>query len=430
MAKKLDEITLRSEEIQQVLTKVPHWMVRWGSVLFLVLIIMILALTWLVKYPDVISSAAIITTQIPPQKEYARVTGEIDTLLIRNNETVVKGQPLAVVENTANFEDVQLLKSIMDTIVINNVYFTFPLERLPILFLGDIEADFALFENSYIQYSLNSELQPFSNEALASQISISELNGRLKNLESQKDINAKELLFKKKDLDRNATLFEKGVISAIDFENKQLEYLQTERNYKNMSVLVSQVREEIGNAGKNSKGIAINKKREEIMLLKSVIQSFNALKKSIKDWERHYVFEANIYGKVAFLNYWAQNQTVTQGDLVFIIVPANNTNYIAKLKTPAQNSGKIKIGQKVLIRLENYPDSEFGTLTGEIQNISLLPNKEGLYLIDVQLPEKLLTSYNEEIQFTQEMLGKAEIITEDLRLIERLLYSLKDAFIR
>lgn len=430
MAKKLEEITLRSEEIQQVLTKVPHWMVRWGSVLFFVLMMMILALTWWVKYPDIIPAEAIITTLIPPQKEYARVTGEIDTLLIRNNETVVKGQPLAVLENTANFEDVQLLKSILDTIVINNTYFSFPLERLPILFLGEIEADFALFENSYIQYSLNTELQPFSNEALANQISISELNGRLKNLESQKDLNARELLFKKKDLDRNTVLFEKGVISAIDFENKQLEYLKTERNYKNMSMSVSQIREEIGNAGKNSKGIAINKRREEVTLLKGVIQSFNALKKSVKDWERRYVLEANIYGKVAFLDYWTQNQTVSQGDLVFTIIPANYTNYIAKLKTPAQNSGKIKIGQKVLIRLENYPDSEFGTLTGEIQNISLLPNKEGLYLIDVQLPETLLTSYNKEIQFAQEMHGVAEIVTEDLRLIDRLFYRIREAFVR
>jgi len=88
--------------------------------------------------------------------------------------------------------------------------------------------------------------------------------------------------------------------------------------------------------------------------------------------------------------------------------------------------GKIKIGQTANIKLENFPDNEFGTLKGEVKHISLLPNKDGLYLIDVSLPEKLITSYNKEIPFKQEMRGMVEIITEDLRLIERFFYQFKN----
>jgi multidrug efflux pump subunit AcrA (membrane-fusion protein) len=422
----LKEIELRSEEVQEILSKVPHWMIRWGNVLFLGIILMVLVLTWFVKYPDIISSEAIITTQIPPQKEFAKVTGSIDRLFVADNEVVLKQQPLAILENTAKHQDVFLLKSIIDTLKINNKAFNFPIDDLPVLFLGDIDSDYALFENSYIQYKLNKELKPFSNEAVANRYSVSELKRRLANLKAQKELNASELSFKEKDLKRNETLFGKGVISAMEYENKQLEYLQAERNYKNMTTSISQINESISRASSTLKGTQINSTKEEMVLFKNVIQSYNQLKKSIKDWEMRYLLQSRINGKVVFLNFWTVNQNVNQGDLVFTIIPSENADFIAKLKTPVQNSGKIKVGQKVNIKLESFPDTEFGTLQGKVKNISLIPDAEGFYYIDVSLPSILITSYNKEIEFKQEMRGVAEIVTEDLRLIERFFYQFKE----
>jgi len=428
--KHIEELELRSEDVQEILTQVPHWMIRWGNVLFLALILLLLFLSWFVKYPDIIEAEALITTQIPPQKEYAKITGTFDAILVSDNEDVQTKQPLAILENTANYKDVFTLKRIIDTIKVTNKSFHFPIDTMPILFLGDIETQYALFENSYIQYQLNNELEPFSNEALANRYSISELNRRLQSLKSQKEINKTELEFKQKDLNRNKSLFEKGIIAAQDYENKQLEFAQAERSYKNFESSISQMREAISNAHKTSKGSEINRIREEMTLLKNVIQSFNQLKKSIKDWEQRYVLQSHINGKVSFLNYWNTNQTVNQGDLVFTIIPSENSSFIAKLKTPAQNSGKLKVGQKVNIKLENYPDTEFGVVNGIVKTISQIPNKDGLYLIDVELPKELITSYNKKLDFKQEMRGTAEIITEDLRLIERFFYQFKEVLKR
>jgi hypothetical protein len=47
-----------------------------------------------------------------------------------------------------------------------------------------------------------------------------------------------------------------------------------------------------------------------------------------------------------------------------------------------------------------------------------------LSIIDFSLPDKLITSYNKEIDFKQEMRGNSEIITEDLRLMQRFFYQL------
>ena len=60
----------------------------------------------------------------------------------------------------------------------------------------------------------------------------------------------------------------------------------------------------------------------------------------------------------------------------------------------------------------------------------MIPTKDGVYLIDVKLPEKLITSYNKEIVFKHEMRGTAEIITEDLSLIERFFHQFKEVFNR
>jgi len=428
MSELLEDIELRSEEVQEILTKVPHWMIRWGNVLFLILILLLVALSWIVKYPDVVASEVIITTENPPQKEYAKVTAKIDTIFVRDSEPVHNKQPLAILENTANYKDVFYLKSIMDSIQIQKQLFYFPIDELPILFLGEIDAAFSIFETNYIQYILNKELKPFTNVALANKTTTSELNRQLRNSQAQKELNKQELEFKQKDLSRSKTLFEKGVVSEQDYETKQLEFLQAERVYKNMASSISQLREAISNSKNTSKGTEISSIREEKTLLKKVIQSFNQLQKSMKDWELKYVLSSKMDGNVSFLNYWSENQTVNQGDLVFTIIPKENTSFIAKLKTPAQNLGKVKVGQNVNIKLHNYPDYEFGVLKGNVTHISEISNKDGFYTIDVSLPKTLITSYNKEIEFKQEMQGVAEIITEDLRLIERVFYQFKKVF--
>ena len=88
------------------------------------------------------------------------------------------------------------------------------------------------------------------------------------------------------------------------------------------------------------------------------------------------------------------------------------------------------MGQNVNIRLANFPDREFGIIKGKISSISLTPDKDGNLLLNISLPKGLETSYKKHIIFQQEMSGSAEIIVEDLRLIERLLYQFRAVFRR
>lgn len=419
---------LRSEEVQELLTRVPHWLIRWGSVVVLTILVMLLLISWIVKYPDIVNSDIVITTNVPPQKLIAKISGKIEVILINDKTIISKNTPLAVIENTANYKDVFLLKSIVDTINIQQT--NFPFHKLQSIQLGDIESSFAVFQKEYSANELNKKLQPYKVDSNANSIESIQLQERLKLLESQKSINQKELELNKLDLERYQTLFNKGIIASQELEKHKLNYLATEKGYKNLLSSISSLKSSLNQLNRTSQTTTINENKENINLERNVIQAFYQLKKTIKDWELNYVFRSAIDGKVSFLQIWTVNQTINAGDNVFAVIPNNENGYIGKVKAKAQNSGKISVGQNVNIRLANYPDREFGIIKGKIKAISLTPDKEGNLLIDVVLPNGLQTSYKKQIAFRQEMSGTADIITKDARLIERFLYQFRDVFAR
>ena len=425
-----NDIELRSEEVQEILTRVPHWMIRWGNIVVLLVLFSMMFGAYFIKYPDIVTTQVIITTQNPPEKLVARTSGKIAEILVEDRTEVQPKTALAIIENTANYIDVLQLKKCVDSVSLNKEQFNFPFENFSAMQLGEIQNAFTLFEKDYIAYDLNRNLQPYSVEKTAQGLETNQLKERLLLTQQQYQISQNELQLKKQELERFKKLYDKGVIATQEWESKNLDFLQSEKNVRNISTQLSQMRSSINDLKRNSGNTVINESKENINLLRNVLQSFTQLKKAINDWELQYVLQSSIEGQVSFMQIWVENQTITSGDQVFIIVPTDSKNYIAKVKAPAQNSGKIKVNQDVNIRLANYPDREFGIIKGKVKSISLTPDKEGNLLIDVSLPKGIATSYDKKIIFHQEMSGTADIVTEDLRLIERLLYQFRDIFRR
>ena len=419
---------IRNEEIQDILSKTPNWMLTWGNSIVLALLILFFVFTWFIKYPDIISTEAVITSQTPPQKIYANTSGRIDTLLIKDGQKVKREQILGMIENTAVLKDVLKLKSIIDTLGYQESNFNFPINEIPLFSLGEISSSYAIFEKDYIDYSLNKTLDPFSSQITANQFSENELQLRLKSLKNQKHIDQKKFELSEKEFQRNKELYEKGVISLNEFESKKLKFLEDEKQMKNLDITFSQLHQSINEAQKNSKETKINYQSENTRLFKNVILSFTQLQEAVRAWELKYLLKSNMEGRLSIINFLNNHQNVNQGDLLFTVVPSFENRYLAKIKAPIQNSGKIKIGQDVNIKLLNYPETEYGMLHGKVKSMSAIPNDEGFYLVQVSLNSPLTTSYNIEIPFKSEMTGTAEIVTEDLRLIERFFYQLRGLF--
>jgi multidrug resistance efflux pump len=425
-----NEINLRSEQVQEILTKIPSWMIRWGSVVVFLVILSVVVFSYFIKYPEIISSQIIITTQNPPEKLVAKTSGKIEVILTRDNALVNEKFPLAIIENSANYKDVFLLKRKLDSIKIDTKLIDFDFRDLSLLQLGPIQPAYSAFEKDFETYKLNNVLEPYVNEKAAQGLEIKQLMERLQFVKQQKANSETELQLKQKELDRYKILLQKKVIAAQEFESKNIEYLQVANNFKGLASQQSQLTSSINELRKNTKNTIINEVKDKSTFYRNVLQSYSLLKKAINEWELTYVVSSSIEGRVSFMQVWVKNQTINTGETVFIIVPNGVSNFIGKLKAKTYNAGKLKIGQMVNIRLQNYPDREFGVLKGKIKSISPVPDKEGDFLVDVILPYGLATSYHKKIVFQQEMVGRADVITEDLTLLERLLYQFRDVLKR
>lgn len=430
MENREEELNIYSEEVRDVLSHPPKAIFKWGNTILFGFLIILMILSWLIKYPDIITAPITITTQIPPEKLVAKSSGRIEKIFIQDRAIVAKNTPLAIIENPADYNDVFLLKSIVDTVKTNTNEFVFPLNQLSVLNLGAIETAYAVFEKDYLAYKLNKDLNPYTIDITAQNIETSQQHERIKLLIEQKEIGQRELQYKNQELQRNKNLHVKGVISTQEWELKNIEYLQQEKNLNSLNSQISQLQSSLNDLNRNKRTTSINQSKDNINLLRNVVLSFNQLKKAITEWELAYVLRSSISGQVSFMQIWTENQTINAGESTFVIIPQNTSAFLGKIKAPTLNSGKIKKGQEVNIRLANYPDREFGIIRGKIKSISLTPDKENNLLIDVSLPNGLESSYNKEIVFQQEMSGTADIVTEDLRLIERLLYQFRDIFRR
>ena len=130
-------------------------------------------------------------------------------------------------------------------------------------------------------------------------------------------------------------------------------------------------------------------------------------------------------GTVSFQQFLGENQFVKTDETLLSILPTYKEALVGRMSIPSINSGKVISGQKVLIKLDNYRYQEFGIVEGRVQNISLTPDDQGNYYVDVILTKGLKTSYNKPLPFDKELKGKAEIVTQDLRLIERFFYQIR-----
>lgn len=68
MPNKDENIELRSEEVQELLTRIPSRLLRYGSMVILAIMVLVLFLSWLIKYPTVVTAPVSITTVQPPEK--------------------------------------------------------------------------------------------------------------------------------------------------------------------------------------------------------------------------------------------------------------------------------------------------------------------------------------------------------------------------
>lgn len=428
--KEYKKIELRSEEVQEVMDRVPSWILRCGiTILFGIILILLIGSYWF-KYPDVITAEVTISTQEPPAYILARASGRLEQLYIVNGQKVKKDANLGVIENSANAQDVFTLWSTLQKWELCG----YSLEEGERLFslsgnvrqnLGEIQHVYASFISSLSESIHAKELGYYAKKMTSQEKQLSSQAMYYNQMKSQYDLAIKQQKLAYSTYSRDSILYSRDAMIAAEFEQSGTQYLQHLQSKESAQMSLTQTSIQI----EQSKAALLDLKKQALeeeqryrVNLKNATEQLIA---QLTSWEQQYLLKSPVNGKVTFLSVWSQNQNVEAGKSIFVVAPDKMSMPVGQASLPLQGSGKVKPGQKVNVRLNNYPDQEFGYVTGKVISVSPVPTAEGMYVVDIAFPEGLRTNYGKELPMTQEMKGSAEIVTKDLRLIERLIMPLK-----
>ena len=138
--------------------------------------------------------------------------------------------------------------------------------------------------------------------------------------------------------------------------------------------------------------------------------------------DRTYLLIAPTSGKIAFATFLQENQQLQANQIICFVNP-ENTQYYAEVYIPQTNFGKVQAGQEVLLKFPSYPFQEYGSVKGKIDFISNISTDSG-YLAKVNLLQGLTTNYNKQVQYRDGLQAQGEIITKDMRLLQRFYFNI------
>ncbi len=420
------EIIVRTEEVNEILTSTPKWLLRWGISVIFILIITFVALSYFIRYPDILTADITLTTLNPPITLVSKNNGKLIQLLVKNNAIIKSEQTIAVIENAANYKDVLYLFDIGNDII-NQLKLSDTISQLIIkdsLKVGELTPYYLLVLKSIKEVNLYKEVNPYNKQIRLLQKDLISYTGLLQKYKKQGSINDEQLKLAETDFNRDKSLMEAKVIALREFENKKKEYLAALNSNESVKITISNSLIQINSIEKSILQLQIQDYQEQQKLKNELQQNLKSLVSEIVKWKQLFLIESPVAGKISFFNVWSVNQNTKAGDELFSVIPNQQQQFVGKCILPIINTGKLALGQKVNIKLDNYPYNENGMLQGIITNISEVPNKD-TYAIDVDLKNGLTTSYNKKLVYKQEMKGKADIITANLSVMDRIFFNFK-----
>lgn len=425
----IEDLEIRSEDVQEILGTPPPWMLRFGNLLALVMLVVLGWLSYWIKYPDVVEGDIRISFKNPPYRLVAQQGNYIQEVLVRNNQKVVRNQALIVFRNNADFRQVLALE---DRILSLNKFddstlMAFDLDRT--MAIGDLQEDLFAF--------LDSKVQLQQSRVGSSGTDIGSLQRQIGNLERVISLQrraseslSEQIREAEQDLANAEYRMKFNQASAEDVNRfrsalKRLkdEQLDREATLKGSQSEISNLRGRINTAQSG----AVRSANEAASELK---ESFFRLRARLETWKKNYLILSPGEGVVQIVgNNVAPELFVKEGDELIAVVPSSDQQLVGRMNLPFVGSGKVRAHQKVIVKLESLPFQEYGTVQGEVFWKSKVTRNEGERLVvpvEISFARGVTTSTGKTVDANEELVGKARIITEEKRFIERVFFKLRN----
>ncbi len=413
---------LYSDPVKEIMGNPPRRILRWGTTIIFSVFILFIFFAWIIRYPDTIPAPVEITTTNPPVTLVSKITGHIKYLYAKEHDKVTAGQLVAVMETTASIEEINLLKKTIDTIKhpekLN--YYVLP----EFTRLGELQGSYAAFLKNLSDLNNYDKNDFYASKITSAKEEIKAIRDYISRLMLKERLYAENQRLEEKKFRRDSSLFATGVIPESQLENSHQSLLRIDIDFQQVRLDHSSKSIELSEKQQLLHDYIINRIDEREKFNSILVESFLNLKAQLNIWENNYLLVSPIEGIVTFTKFWSANQSVVKDEPVINIVPMVTGNFIGRIDLKMQRSGKVKPGQIVNIKLSGYPYLEYGLVKGVVKSKSLVPSGND-YIIEIALPNGLLTSYGRKLDFTQNMQGTAEIMTEDLRLIQKIVNPFK-----
>jgi len=374
-----------------------------------------------VRYPDILPARVVLTTETPVVDLIVPISARLDTILVTDAEEVEAQAPLAILESPASFTQIlQLQKFLKDADRTS--------EPPSLDQLGTLQPSYAMYLRQLQSLELYDSAQKNTRSAELIDTQIKQLDSVGVFLERQINLLKKETRLALEQFNRQDTLEKEGVISKVELNEAEANLRAVERQLEaaRERKLANEARlrqlEQEKNLFLDDEEEVLREKRLEVAATRQELLA------SIVQWDQQYVLRAPAPGRLTFAQPWVPRQFIAAGASFGVLsTTAADRNLLARAFLPLQNSGKVSTGQTVNIILDGFPAPEFGVLKGRIRSIAAVP-QDNQYLLEIEIPQDLRTTYQETLPFRPQMTGRAEILTANRRFLERILDQFLDAF--
>jgi len=394
---------------------------NYALVIYFVILLILLAGTWLIKYPDIIQANARLTSGNGPKEIIARSEGRMVRLFVKNDQQVQAGQMLFWMESTASHEEILDLSQRLNTCI--RLLDDSQSEKVSSILmrsysgLGELQAAYQQFVSARQQFNDYLINGYYAHKKKLLQQDILALGSMEGNLKNQKQVTQGDLDLSEESFKMNDELYKTKVISKSDYMSEQSKLF-------NKQLAIPQINSSLylNETQQREKKRELNQLEHDISQQKVIFtQVLQSLKSSVDEWIKKYILLSPVSGTISFIVPIQQDQFIQTGKLLGYINP-NDARYYSEIYIPQYNFGKVDTGMAVQLRLEAYPYQEFGYIPGKLQYISKVATDSG-FLATVNLSQHLETNYKIPIQYKNNLRGQALIITRDARLLQRLYYS-------
>lgn len=417
-----EKLSSRSDLAQEIISRKPDFFERTALLLFLGILLLLIAGTWFIQYPDVIAINATLTANDAPKEIITMQEGRLIKLFAKNDEDIKKNEMIGWIESTARHREVinlsKQIDSILSLIAVNNP------KRISALFnnryehLGELQTTYQQCIAAWQQFDDYLINGFYSKKKQMLEQDISSLHEMNATVNKQRELTEQDIKLAEESFKMNDVLLKEKVISQEEYRNEKSKFL-------NKQAALPQI-----NASTISNENEQRAKQKEIYQLNHDVnqqkvifeQALNTLKSAADDWMRKFILRSPINGKIVFIVPLQENRFLQQDKLLGYVVP-DSTLYYAETILPQNNFGKVDTGLQVQLRFNAYPYEEFGFVNGQLSYISKVPSDSG-FLATIRVGKALTTTYGKHLPYKSGLKAEALIITKNMRLLQRIYYNI------